>query len=62
MANDPTNHETFKFARKYSNEMTITIKDVEYPIYDEKVTTALSEEFRLVAIFNATVLQFQRKF
>lgn len=61
MARDPVNAETFKLARKYANEVQVSIKDEAFPVYDERVATALSEEFRLVATFNSTVLQFQRK-
>ena len=56
MAKDPVKPETYKLARKYATDIEIQIRDALYPIYDEKVATALPEELRLVAIFNATVL------
>ena len=56
MAKDPVKPETYKLARKYATDIEIQIRDALYPIYDDKVATALPEELRLVAIFNATVL------
>ena len=62
MANDPVKPDTYKLAKKYASDIQIQIRDALYQIYDDKVATALPEELRLVATFNATVLQLQRKF
>ena len=56
MAKDPVKPDTYKLAKKYASDMQIQIRDVLYQIYDEKVATALTEELRMVATFNATVL------
>ena len=56
MAKDPVKPDTFKLAKKYASDIQIQIRDALYPIYDEKVATAVPEELRLVATFNATAL------